>query len=385
MCELLGVSSNKPIKANISFKVLQSRAAENPDGWGLAFYPDQSALIFKEPVEANQSKLADFVATYGNIRSRIFLCHIRRWLPESRAYKNTHPFSREFNGKAYVFAHNGAIPQVAMRRFHFRRFHPIGDTDSERLFCHLMDFIAQQMLDLADEADLSLLEDHLRDINRHANTKLNCLLSDGNHLLCYRDSGALGSLYLLHRTPDYLEKVKLYGDNELQFKFEIQKASDERAVIVATHPLTDENWSILSPGSLTVLKDGHVTYPESIESEENDVIKAEVYAAPRWANGVSGFPHVIGMPKSLRQSLAVETGDKVLVINGDWSIELSVWNSAEELVKKNSSCAADDRKRHIWLHRTIRNDLYLEETEFRRGKSRYRKKYTAVDIRKISN
>jgi predicted glutamine amidotransferase len=381
MCELLGVSCNNKVKANISFKVLQSRANNYPDGWGLAYYPDQSAQIFKEPFEADKSKLADFVAGYDNISSKIFLCHIRKWRPESRAYKNTHPFLRELDGKAYTFAHNGAVPED----FHLKRFHPIGDTDSERFFCHLMDFIAQHALELGDEADLSLLEDHLRDINRHGNTKLNCLLSDGNNLLCYRDSGGLGGLCLLERKPDYLEKVKIYEDDELQFRFRIQKASDELAVIVATRPLTNENWSVLSPGSLTVLRDGQSIYPADIEPEENNAIEAEVYAAPRWANSLAGFPNVIGMPKSLRQALGVKKLDRVLVSNENQSMELNVWKSAEGLVKQSSSCSADNRECHVWLHRTIRTHLHLEETDNRRDKNRFRKRYAKVAIRKLTN
>jgi len=379
MCELLGVSCNKEVRANISFKALQGRAEKNPDGWGFAFYPDESAQIFKEPFEANQSDLADFVARYDNIRSRIFLCHIRKWNTESRAHRNTHPFSRELNGKDYVFAHNGTIPKL----FKLSRFQPLGITDSERFFCHLMDFIAKNALDFQDGADLSLLEDHLRDINRPAGTTLNCLFSDGEHLCCYTDVRGYKRLHFLQRKPGYLAEIQNYEDDELSFKFNVQKGQDEQACIVATKPLTDENWSILSRGSLRVLRDGQVIYPEPMEFEENRGIEAEVYESPRWANGLADFPNVIGMPKSLRQALVVELDNKVKVTCNEQIIELIVCKSAGKLVQENSASAADNRERHVWLPSKIRNDLDLVETAIRNGCPKFKTKYTSVGIQRI--
>ena len=51
MCELLAMSFNLPVTPNISFKAFRSRSERNPDGWGIAFYPDESVQIIKEPTK----------------------------------------------------------------------------------------------------------------------------------------------------------------------------------------------------------------------------------------------------------------------------------------------------------------------------------------------
>src|SRR6185295_11750557 len=48
MCELMGLSFDQPVSADFSLRAFACRDAENPDGWGLAWYPDQSLALVKE-------------------------------------------------------------------------------------------------------------------------------------------------------------------------------------------------------------------------------------------------------------------------------------------------------------------------------------------------
>src|SRR5205814_6028589 len=50
MCELLGLSFARPLSADFSIRIFALRGAENADGWGLAWYPDRSLSIVKEPL-----------------------------------------------------------------------------------------------------------------------------------------------------------------------------------------------------------------------------------------------------------------------------------------------------------------------------------------------
>jgi len=52
MCELLALCFNLPVRPRISFKGFKARGEHNPDGWGLTFYPDNPAAVFKEPLTA---------------------------------------------------------------------------------------------------------------------------------------------------------------------------------------------------------------------------------------------------------------------------------------------------------------------------------------------
>ena len=109
MCELLGLCFNKKVNTRISFNEFKLHSKRNPDGWGLAFYPDASVRIFKEPITAKRSQLVEFIREYDEICSKIFISHIRLTSGTEMCYRNTHPFCRELGGKQYVFAHNGTL------------------------------------------------------------------------------------------------------------------------------------------------------------------------------------------------------------------------------------------------------------------------------------
>jgi predicted glutamine amidotransferase len=63
MCELMGLSFAKPIAADFSIRVFALRAAENADGWGLAWYPDRSLALVKEPLDWRTSAHSRFLET----------------------------------------------------------------------------------------------------------------------------------------------------------------------------------------------------------------------------------------------------------------------------------------------------------------------------------
>ncbi|MDZ7697717.1 MAG: class II glutamine amidotransferase [Deltaproteobacteria bacterium] len=380
MCELLGISCNNKVRATFSFKLLTSHSTSNPNGWGLAFYPDESAQIFKEPGRADNSRLAEFITNYERVRSNIFISHIRRWNKDTEAYKNSHPFSREWNGKSYVFAHNGSVPNMANRSVSQRPFQPIGTTDSERVFCNLMGLILKHQLNLKEEADLSVLEEYLRHINLSRNAKLNCLLSDGNRLLCYRDARAYKRLFLLQRDSETIAEGQHYEDGELSVQLHLKKAQGEKACIVATELLTRENWRILAPGTLTVFEKGEIVYPTPMELQKAGITRAEVYDSPAWAQNDPDFPNIVGMPERLRAFLGLEIGDKVELAYGEKSLELFVRRSDKRLTNADSDSVADEPKCHVWLPPVVGETLGLEITEVREEKASFKKKFGHVDI-----
>jgi len=69
------------------------------------------------------------------------ISHIRQAsAPKALSYANTHPFVRELYGYAHVFAHTGELPGLFKDpRFEPGCYFPLGETDSEKAFCSLMD------------------------------------------------------------------------------------------------------------------------------------------------------------------------------------------------------------------------------------------------------
>src|SRR3989304_1474987 len=147
MCELFAMSASHPTDVNHSLTLLRPRGGElgpHADGWGVAFYEGCAARGFKEPVPAAESRCLAFIAEY-DFQSTMVIAHIRRANPEriGRASANTHPFEREWNGRSWVFAHNGILQGLRKNvEFAVHRFRSLGETDSEHAFCVLMDAIA---------------------------------------------------------------------------------------------------------------------------------------------------------------------------------------------------------------------------------------------------
>lgn len=274
MCELMGMSFNNEIHAKFSFREFVNRGSKNPDGWGMAFYPGKSyaAQVIKEPLLARSSSLAGFIKDYHKIRSSIYLSHVRHATSEVN-YANTHPFVRVFRGREYVFAHNGDLRSSYRSSLPVGNWTPVGTTDSEHAFCHIMNVIENQ-IDLWDDNSFAILEDTLRNINNFGS--FNCLLSNGEYLFCYRDKDGYKGLTYTHRQAPF-STVRL-RDEDFEINLATMKSTEEKGYIVATHQLTDgEEWTDLDPGCLLVFKKGEKVYPRPALIADEHIMHALKY------------------------------------------------------------------------------------------------------------
>lgn len=293
MCELLGLSFAQPISADFSLSEFELRDAENADGWGLGWYPDQSLAIVKEPMMWERSQHSGFLKGYQALCSRIYIGHVRHKTTGSLpTHADTHPFARELAGREYCFAHNGTL-DGRYWELPLGRYRPIGTTDSEFLFCHLMEEIAGQDRNfLAKPPGWIWLHDYLNNLNRRG--KINCLISDGQRLFCYHDvNGWKGLAIRKVYVPDGSKRS--FGDPEIRFNL----ASDgvNHGFVVATRPLSPTGWHNFEPGELMVLSGGivrmsgynmellgafaEVNEPAGAEAANGDVTTLSQFAATR--------------------------------------------------------------------------------------------------------
>jgi len=138
MCQLLGMNCNTPTDICFSFTGFQQRGGGtdvHADGWGIAFFEGKGVRLFLDPLPSAQSRIAELVRNYP-IRSLNVIAHIRKATQGVVTLENTHPFMRELWGRYWVFAHNGNLPQFQPELD--GSFMPVGDTDSERIFCWLL-------------------------------------------------------------------------------------------------------------------------------------------------------------------------------------------------------------------------------------------------------
>jgi glutamine amidotransferase len=265
VCELLGISSSAIVRPVGYLKTFWRRGQElqdgqgNPDGWGLALYPDdgKAVQVIKEAIPAASSQLAKFLSTYECLCSRTFIAHVRRATRGVVAYFNSHPFSREVRGREYAFAHNGTLRNT--QGFSHGRHRPAGDSDSETLFCHLMNFVEEKGICGWTELDLIELWKFLISVNRMPTkedkpTKLNLLLTDGEMLIAYTDFYGIGGLHQLTlRVKD--EALFVGRDSSASHKL---KGNPEKFIsVVATRPVScDKRWVSIRPGELCAFRNG---------------------------------------------------------------------------------------------------------------------------------
>lgn len=253
MCELLGMECNVLTDIVFSFAGLASRGGrtgEHADGWGLALYEGPVARVFLDPSPAANSPLASFVREHP-IKTLLAIAHVRKKTRGPAALKNTHPFVRELWGRHFVFAHNGTVKRT--RELKLGRYTPIGNTDSERAFCHLLAALQHDFpkgpRSHADYA--AAVARHAGRIGRHGT--FNMLLGDGSQLFA---RCATKLHYIIRQAP--FRKATLC-DADVSVDFAEVTTPEDRVAVVATMPLTrDEVWTAGEPATLWQFRKGRL-------------------------------------------------------------------------------------------------------------------------------
>ncbi len=255
MCELMGLSFARPVSADFSIRPFADRDEQNADGWGLAWYPDRSAFVVKEPISWRSSQYTGFLEKYQRLRSSLYIAHVRhKTVGGTPTHADTHPFLRELMGREYCFAHNGTLLNLP-DHYPLERFRPVGGTDSEYAFCHLLDGLAARDGLLAEEPSWRWLHARLSELNRFG--KLNCLLSDGLRLFCYHDAAGYKGLQFRKVRVDS-DQLRRFEDNEVQI--DVEGESTNWGYVVATHALSESHWRPFQPGELIVLENGSARF-----------------------------------------------------------------------------------------------------------------------------
>ncbi|HET9645292.1 MAG TPA: class II glutamine amidotransferase [Burkholderiaceae bacterium] len=247
MCQLLGMNANTPTDVMFSFTGLATRADEHKDGFGIAFFEGKGLRLFVDHSSARASPIAELVKKYP-IKSGNVIAHIRKATQGRTALENCHPFLRELWARYWVFAHNGDLKDFCPRLH--AAFKPVGDTDSERAFCWLMQELAKSHAGVPTVPELTAtLRELVPRIARHGT--FNLLLSNGQALWAHCST----SLYWLQRRHPF-SGARL-RDEDLTVDFAQVTTPDDRVVVVATEPLTQgEHWEPFSPGEMRVFVNG---------------------------------------------------------------------------------------------------------------------------------
>lgn len=249
------MNCNTPTDICFSFAGFQARGGltdVHRDGWGIAFFEGRGVRLFLDPKASSTSPVAELVRNYP-IHSLNVIAHIRKATQGVVTLENTHPFQRELWGRYWVFAHNGNLQSFAPAlRGHYL---PVGDTDSELAFCHLMETLRARF---PHEPDLATLFETIREVATEISRcgEFNFLLSNGKWLFAHCASRLT---YIVRQAPFACAHLK---DQDVSVDFSELTTPGDRVAVIATTALTDnEDWTPIDPGTLMLFVDGAPAAP----------------------------------------------------------------------------------------------------------------------------
>ena len=255
MCQLLGMNCNVPTDICFSFEGFHVRGGltdHHRDGWGIAFFEGRGCRVFLDSKATIESPLTDIVRKYP-IHSKNVIAHIRKATQGHVALENCHPFQRELWGRYWIFAHNGNLENFHPEKFEL--FRPVGQTDSEQAFCHLLERISREFPG-GYPGSLEIyrfLGKVAGDISSFGT--FNFLLSNGEFLFAYCST----KLYYLVRKAPFGDAHLI--DQDITVDFSQVAGKNDKVAVIASAPLTDnEAWIALTPGQLLMFYEGEPVF-----------------------------------------------------------------------------------------------------------------------------
>jgi transglutaminase-like putative cysteine protease/predicted glutamine amidotransferase len=257
MPNLLAMSFEGELAPSFDLRCLHADR-KPPDGWGIGYYPggEPSASILKEPAPPQGSIRSELIKAWEHLASSLFVLHIRTATWGQISDANTQPFLRSFAGRDWLFAHSGSLehrvelPEPTL-------FMPVGSTDTEAIFCDLLERFARREWGSIGEADPAVLREWLDAINAHGT--LTIVLADGRDLLVYADRNAdARGIFFSEIVPPYEELI--IADDDLGVDLTGRGVKSRKGVVVASNPLSgsEAKWRKLEPGHLMVIRQGHI-------------------------------------------------------------------------------------------------------------------------------
>ena len=295
MPNLLAMSFEGELTPSFDLKTAEP-GATRADGWGLGYYPagEPSASVLKEPAPQMASLRAEVIKAWEHVESSTFMVHIRTATWGSNSDANTQPFSRVWGGREWLFGHSGSLAQRPTLKDD-AIFEPVGSTDSEVIFCDLMNRIAEHRWRSLADVDAPTLAAWFKEINDQGT--LNMILTDGRDLCVAVDRFKAG-LHLLEFLPPY-EKV-VFKDSDLEVDLTRRGVKSRKGVVISSRPLevagVNATWRALQPGQLLLIRQGSIRLEQSGVSPE----PAGPGRNPRLRAARSQLnDRVVGQPKQL--------------------------------------------------------------------------------------
>jgi predicted glutamine amidotransferase len=263
MCKLFAISARYPSTVQLSLKEFSRHgglSGPHKDGWGIAWYDERDVGLVKEAFPAAASACVRFIQD-NPFATSVAISHVRKATQGEVALRNCQPFVRELGGLWHTFAHNGDLSGIE-RDAHMtaETYRPVGETDSERVFCALLErlrplWLAQRPPDI--ESHLQVIEPFAAELRRLG--PANFLYYDGDALFAHADrrfqaDGVIRppGLWRLTRRCAAVGELSAAG-----LRIEA-RGGEQEVTLFASAPLTSETWVPLARGDVVVARRRHL-------------------------------------------------------------------------------------------------------------------------------
>ncbi len=193
MCELYAVNSRESINIKPNCDLFYQRSIEHPDGWGLAYWQKDAAIVYRSPLQAlEDTKFCSYLQS--DLWCTSALVHIRLATVGIMSSINCHPFRHaDLSGCVWTFMHNGTAFQNSMLTPYKSLCR--GDTDSEAVLHFLLGAVNREIKKkgrrLTKEERIPIIESCITELVE--GNKMNLIFYDTEQM--YVHTNMRGTLY----------------------------------------------------------------------------------------------------------------------------------------------------------------------------------------------
>lgn len=246
MCDLFALSSSLSHTAAASLPLFAVRGRANVHGWGIGFFRNNVPVVEKsgEKVFKDGRLHGSFERLARVVDSPIIVAHIRYKSSGQVDECHAHPFTLDFWGQSWIFAHNGKAPAIEP---YLSCQQPVLEarSDSARTLEFFRDFFQDAESRRAQVPFIQILKEALARLLQEYPGEYNFLLTNGRVLWAFTN----------HR-----QFLLLKGSSKL-----------EEALLLTTidEGLSAEDWKRIvarpgSAGKILLIAGGDVLYLEDL-------------------------------------------------------------------------------------------------------------------------
>jgi len=206
MCDLFALSASRSYTAAASLPLFAVRGRSNVHGWGIGFFRRSQPVMEKsaEKVFTDGRLHGSFQRLARVVKSDVIIAHIRYKSSGQLDECHAHPFTLDFWGEPWIFAHNGKAP--AVEPYHSRHEPRLeAGSDSARAFEFLRDYFTDAYQARRHTPFREILQEALVALIQQYPGEYNFLLTNGRIIWAFTNHRQ----FLLLKGSERLEEALL--------------------------------------------------------------------------------------------------------------------------------------------------------------------------------